>query len=66
MQSVEVSENKTLQVEIIEALDEAVMLEMGRDKFDESNMLTVAMGLSGAPFSFVERTYMKGRYADLA
>ena len=66
MQSVEVSENKTLQVEIIEALTEAEMLEMGRDRFDKENMLTVAMGLSGAPFSFVEDAYMKGRYAELA
>ncbi len=47
----------TLKDDIVLALEEANILEMGRDTFDENNMLTVAMRLSGAPWSFVEQVY---------
>lgn len=42
---------------IVEAINEAVIMECARDRFEESNMLTTAMRLSGAPFSLVEFVY---------
>lgn len=42
---------------IVEALEEAKMLELGVSKPDEDRMLLTAMRLSGAPYSFVEQVY---------
>ena len=42
---------------IIEAINEAVIMECAHDNFDEDNLLTTAMRLSGAPFSLVEFVY---------
>lgn len=52
-------ERETLEELILEALDEAFILECGRGKFSEENMLYVAQRLSGAPFSYVEELYLK-------
>jgi hypothetical protein len=51
---------KTLYELIVEALEEAKMLEMGVAEPDEDHMLLTAMRLSGAPYSFVEQVYQKG------
>lgn len=51
---------KTLYELIVEALEEAKMLEMGVNDPDEDHMLLTAMRLSGAPYSFVEQVYQKG------
>jgi hypothetical protein len=51
---------KTLYELIVEALEEAKMLEMGVSEPDEDHMLLTAMRLSGAPYSFVEQVYQKG------
>ena len=50
-------ENKTVLNLIIEALEEAKILECAHDVYDENNMLLTAMRLSGAPFSFIEQVY---------
>ena len=42
---------------ITEAINEAVIMECARDRFEEDNLLTTAMRLSGAPFSLVEFNY---------
>lgn len=52
---------KTLYDLIVEALEEAKMLEHGHDEYDEDHMLFNAMRLSGAPFSFVEEVYQEIR-----
>jgi hypothetical protein len=49
---------KTLENQILEALEEARILEWARDKYDEKNVINTAMRLSGAPYSFVERVAM--------
>ena len=51
---------KTLYELIVEALQEAKMLQMGVEDQDEDGMLLTAMRLSGAPYSFVEQVYHKG------
>lgn len=45
---------------ILEALEEAKMLEMGLSEPDEDHMLLTAMRLSGAPYSFIEQVYHQG------
>lgn len=47
----------TLKQEIIDAIEEAKILECARERFEENHMLYVAQRLSGAPFSFVNDTY---------
>ena len=51
--------NKTLQEEIVDAIDEARILECAMEKFDADHMLYVAQKLSGAPFSFIQDVYQK-------
>jgi hypothetical protein len=46
---------KTLEELIVEALEEAKILECARDKYEEDNVMLTAMRLSGAPYSFVEQ-----------
>jgi hypothetical protein len=48
---------KTLKELIVDAIEEARILECGRGEYDEDNMLFTAMRLSGAPFSFVKEIY---------
>ena len=52
-----IGNEKTLYENIVEALEEAKILECVRDEYEESNMLYVAQRLSGAPFSFVQEVY---------
>ena len=52
-------QKQTLENLIVDALEEARMLEMGHEDYDEEHMLFNAMRLSGAPFSFVEDVYSK-------
>lgn len=52
-----ISRSSTLETEIIDALHEANIMEFARASYEKDNMLTVAMGLSGAPYSFVEHVY---------
>lgn len=54
-------QEKNLHDLIVEALEEAKMLELGHDEYDEDHMLFNAMRLSGAPFSFVEQVYQEVR-----
>jgi hypothetical protein len=58
-------ENKTLFNLIIEALEEAYILENAREKYDNDNFLLTAMRLSGAPYSFVklvaEKNFKNGK-----
>lgn len=49
--------DKTVYELIVEALEEAKMLELGVSEPDEDHMLLTAMRLSGAPYSFVEQVY---------
>lgn len=48
---------QTLRETILEAIEEARIMECARDRYDNDNMLLTAMRLSGAPFSFVCETY---------
>jgi hypothetical protein len=50
---------KTVLELILEALDEAKIMECAMDEYDEDHMLLTAMRLSGAPYSFVEQVYQK-------
>ena len=50
---------KCLKDEIIDAIDEARILECAMERFDEDHMLYVAQKLSGAPFSFINEVYQK-------
>jgi hypothetical protein len=47
----------TVREEIIEAIEEAKILECARDIYEENHMLFIAQKLSGAPFSFVKEVY---------
>ena len=49
----------TLYDLIVEALEEAKILETAHEEFDEDHMLLNAMRLSGAPYSFVQEVYQK-------
>jgi len=51
--------NKTLRDEIVDALDEARILECAMERFDRDRMLFVAQRLSGAPYSFITEVYSK-------
>lgn len=48
---------ETLYDLILDALEEAKMLETAHEEFDEDHMLLNAMRLSGAPYSFVHEVY---------
>lgn len=52
-------ENKTLQMIIQDAIEEAKILEYAREHYDLDHMLYVAQRLSGAPYSFIEEVYQK-------
>lgn len=52
-------EKRTLFDQIVEAIDEARILECAMDRYDTNHMLTIAQRLSGAPFSFVEEVFTK-------
>lgn len=49
----------SLHDEIVEAIEEAKILECARDVYEENHMLFIAQKLSGAPFSFVRQTYIE-------
>ena len=49
--------NKTVYELIIEAIDEAKILECAREEYEEDHVLYIAQRLSGAPFSFVQEVY---------
>ena len=46
--------SQTLKEIILEAVEEARILECARESYDEENMILTAMRLSGAPFSFIK------------
>jgi hypothetical protein len=46
--------NQTLKELILEAVEEARILECARESYDEDNVMLTAMRLSGAPFSFIK------------
>ena len=46
--------NQTLKELILEAVEEARILECARESYDEDNVMLTAMRLSGVPFSFVK------------
>ena len=50
-------ENKCVKVLIEEALEEAHIMELAREAYDNDHMLYIAQRLSGAPYSFVEQVY---------
>jgi hypothetical protein len=52
-------ENKTLQMLIQDAIEEAKILEYAREHYEQDHMLYVAQRLSGAPYSFVKEVYQK-------
>ena len=54
-------ENKSVYELIIDALEEAKVLESALDTHDENRMLFVAQKLSGAPFSFIEQVYQQNK-----
>lgn len=54
-----VVENKTLQMLIQDAIEEAKILEYAREHYEQDHMLYVAQRLSGAPYSFVKEVYQK-------
>jgi len=49
----------TLKESIVEAIEEARILECARDFFEVDNVITTAMRLSGAPYSFTVEIYEK-------
>lgn len=51
--------SKSLKEEIMEALEEARILECAMEVFDKNHMLFVAQKLSGAPFSFIFDVYQR-------
>lgn len=53
---------ETLNHLIKEALDEAIILETGRSKFSDENVIHVAQKLSGAPYASIEEEYLKRKY----
>jgi hypothetical protein len=48
----------TVKETIVEAIEEAKILECARDTYDTDHVLFVAQKLSGAPFSFVKEVFM--------
>ena len=50
---------KTLHESIVEAIEEARILECARDTFEIDNVIVTAMRLSGAPYSFTKEIYQK-------
>ena len=54
---------KTLENLIVEALEEARILECAREEYDEDHMKYVAQRLSGAPYSFIESVYETRAFA---
>lgn len=58
---------KNLREEIIEAIEEATILECALDQFDHDHVMYVAQKLSGAPFSFVQKIYFeRKKVVDIA
>lgn len=54
-----IASEKSLYEEIVEALDEARILECANEEFDKDHMMFIAQKLSGAPFSFIEEVAIK-------
>ena len=52
-----ISSEKNLYECIVEALEEAKIMECVREVYEEDNMLYVAQKLSGAPYSFINDVY---------
>lgn len=56
-----------LREEIVEAIEEAIILQCALDQYDEDHVLYVAQRLSRAPFSFVQKVYYeRKKVVDLA
>jgi hypothetical protein len=49
--------SKNLREQILDAIREAQILEMGLDKYSTDHVLFTAQKLSGAPFSFVREIF---------
>lgn len=56
-------ENQSVYELIVEALEEANILECARDQYEQEHMLYVAQRLSGAPF-FLVREVFSGETID--
>lgn len=54
-----IANEKTVYELIVEALDEARIMECAREEFEEDHLLYIAQRLSGAPFSFVSDVYKR-------
>lgn len=52
---------KSLREEIVDAIEEATILECAHDVFDDDHVMYVAQKLSGAPFSFVQKIYFENK-----
>jgi hypothetical protein len=50
---------KSLQELIVEAIEEARILECARETYDTNNVILTAQRLSGASFSFTNEIYKK-------
>jgi hypothetical protein len=57
---------KTVQELIVEALEEARILECALDEYDEDHVLYVAQCLSGAPYSFVEKIHSQSKNMQIS
>lgn len=51
----------TLEQNIRDAIQEAMILETARDSFDRENVIYTAQRLSGAPYSFVKEIFSEMR-----
>jgi len=47
----------SLREEVVDAIEEATILECALDEFNEDHILYVAQKLSKAPLSFVQKIY---------
>jgi hypothetical protein len=50
---------QSLQDQIIEAIEEARILECAMERYSNDRMLFTAQKLSGAPYSFVQEVFSK-------
>lgn len=58
---------KNLREEIVDAIEEATIMECALDHFDDDHVMYVAQKLSGAPFSFVQKIYFeRKKVVDIA
>lgn len=54
-------ESKSVYELIVEAIEEAKILECAHDTYNEDNVLLTAMRLSGAPYNFIEQVYVNAK-----